>query len=157
MKKASLFRIFSLMLVVSFLGACERSTEAPVSDTTAPAATADSEQEDQRLAAFFEEIFERDVSQNPEFQAYLGRKTEDYGRWDDYSDEFAQVQNQQTAADLERLHAEFDYDAAGGYPACFTTGNRSVAPGRIKRRHSTQDGVSKGIARRTKHVERCPV
>ena len=111
MKKASLFRIFSLLLIAFFLGACERSTEAPVSDATAPATTADSEQDDQRLATFFEEIFERDVSQNPEFQAYLGRKTEDYGRWDDYSDEFAQVQNQQTATDLERLHAEFDYDA----------------------------------------------
>ena len=108
-----LIRIFSLLLIALFLGACERSNEAPAKDSAAPVATAIPDQEDQRLAAFFDEVFERDVKQNPQFQAYLGRKTEDYGRWDDYSDEFAQMQNQQTAANLERLHAEFDYDALG--------------------------------------------
>jgi uncharacterized protein (DUF885 family) len=107
----SLFRVFSLLLVALFLGACERSAEAPAANSAAPVATTVPDQEDQRLAAFFDEIFERDVKQNPQFQAYLGRKTEDYGRWDDYSDEYAQTQNQQTAADLERLHTEFDYDA----------------------------------------------
>ena len=111
MKVNNLFRSFSLLMLVLFLGACERSTDTLDAGATEPVTTAGPDQEDQQLAAFFDELFERDVSQSPEFQAYLGRKTEDYGRWNDYSDEYAQTQNQQTAADLERLRAEFDYDA----------------------------------------------
>lgn len=104
-------KTFFLLMLALLLYACERSTETATTSTTRPDTTASPDQEDQRLAVFFEEIFERDVSQSPEFQAYLGRKTEDYGRWDDYSDEYAQFQNQQTAADLQRLHEEFDYAA----------------------------------------------
>jgi uncharacterized protein (DUF885 family) len=69
--------------------------------------------EDERLLAFFEEIFERDVSQSPEFQAELGRKTEDYGSWDDHSDAHAIELNAQAEADLQRLHSEFNFDALG--------------------------------------------
>ena len=111
MKVTNIFQSFCLLMFVLFLGACERSTETSDKGTTEPVTTVSPDQEDQRLAAYFEELFERDVSQNPEFQAYLGRKTEDYGRWDDYSDEYAQTQNLQTVTDLERLHTEFDYDA----------------------------------------------
>jgi len=111
MKTANFFRFLNLLMLVLALGACERSTETTEVSGAKPATTTSPDQEDQRLAAFFEEIFERDVSQSPEFQGYLGRKTEDYGRWDDYSDEYAQMQNQQTAGDLERLHTEFDYEA----------------------------------------------
>ena len=111
MKTTNIFQSFCLLMFVLFLGACERSTETSDEGVTEPVTTVSPDQEDQRLAAYFEELFERDVSQNPEFQAYLGRKTEDYGRWDDYSDEYAQTQNLQTVTDLERLHTEFDYDA----------------------------------------------
>lgn len=71
------------------------------------------EQQDQRLLAFFDEIFERDVGQSPEFQAQLGRKTADYGRWDDHSEAWAVTRNRQVEADLARLRTEFDYDAMG--------------------------------------------
>ena len=108
---AKTFRYFSLLLLVFFLAACERNTGNTETDARLPVTAEDPALEDQRLAAFFDELFERDVSQSPIFQAYLGRKTEDYGRWDDFSDEHAQRQNQQTAADLKRLHAEFDYAA----------------------------------------------
>ena len=111
MKVTNIFQLFCLLMFVLLLGACERSTETSDEGATEPVTTVSPDQEDQRLAAYFEELFERDVSQNPEFQAYLGRKTEDYGRWDDYSDEYAQNQNLQTVTDLERLHSEFDYDA----------------------------------------------
>jgi uncharacterized protein (DUF885 family) len=73
----------------------------------------DQASEDERLLAFFEEIFERDVGQSPEFQAELGRKTEDYGRWDDYSDAHAIELNAQTEADLQRLRSEFDFEKLG--------------------------------------------
>ena len=111
MEFIKLLRLFGLFMPVVFLAACEPVSDNTVAEQSVPAATTGPAQEDQRLAAFFDEIFERDVSRRPEFQAYLGRKTEDYGRWDDYSDEYAQADNQQTAADLERLHAEFDYAA----------------------------------------------
>lgn len=101
------------IVLMSFLGACKPAAEIPetaVSETgPAPANT----KEDQRLATFFEEVFERRVSQNPEFQAILGIRTADYGSWNDYSDEFAQMEDRQSAADLERLRTEFDYDALG--------------------------------------------
>lgn len=109
-----------LLLAISLLS-CERdnvTTETdsikPATSESTPSITADTTaQEDERLAAFFDELFERDLAQNPEFQAYMGRKTEDYGRWNDYSDERAVLDNQQTAADLERLRTEFDYEQLG--------------------------------------------
>ncbi len=112
MKIAKPLKFFCLLIPALFLGACERNNETAKTEVTVPVEAVNPAQEDERLAAFFDEIFERDVSQSPMFQAYLGRKTEDYGRWDDFSDEYAQRQNQQTAADLERLHTEFDYDCA---------------------------------------------
>jgi len=111
MKAATYFKFLCLLIFVLILGACERSTESSVTGQTTPSNTINPAGEDQRLATFFNELFERDLSQNPEFQAYLGRKTEDYGRWNDYSDAFAQLENQQTTVDLERLRTEFDYDA----------------------------------------------
>ena len=110
MHLAKPIKVLSMLVFVMLLGACERSVETPVKTSPPPATSASSDQEDQRLAAFFEEIFDRDVSQNPEFQAYLGIKTEDYGQWDDYSDVYAQTQKKQTEADLERLRRAFDYD-----------------------------------------------
>ena len=60
---------------------------------------------------FFDEVFEREVSQSPEFQTRLGRRTNQLGQWDDYSDEFAAERLAQTKADLDRLLSDFKYDA----------------------------------------------
>jgi len=111
MKLGKLFNLLYLMVFSLFLVACERSTETPGANDAQPDTSGNPQQEDERLAAYFDEIFSRNVDQSPEFQARLGLKTEDYGRWDDYSDEYAQFQNQQTEADLERLHGDFDYAA----------------------------------------------
>ncbi len=95
-------QVLCLLTIALFLAACDNSSEpatAPVSLT-----------EDQRIAEFFDQIFERDVSQSPEFQARLRRKTKDYGRWDDYSEDHARFQHGQAETDLERLHQEFDYE-----------------------------------------------
>jgi len=110
-KISNLLKLFYLLIPVLFLGACERNNETAKTEVAAPVSTVNAAQDDQRLAAFFDEIFERDVSESPMFQAYLGRKTEDYGSWDDFSDADAQFENQQSEADLQRLHTEFDYDA----------------------------------------------
>ena len=66
--------------------------------------------EDERIAAFFEEVFQRGVKDSPILQAYLGMKGPDYGKWNDFSDEEAQRQDRLNRQDLERLHSEFDFD-----------------------------------------------
>lgn len=86
----------------------EISAEAPIaaSQTGDDASTLT---EDQRFAVFLDSVFERDVEESPEFQSGLGRKTDDYGRWDDYSEDWARHRNQQAQEDLRQLRAEFDY------------------------------------------------
>jgi uncharacterized protein (DUF885 family) len=69
-----------------------------------PAAT-----EDRRLAAFFEEVFQRNLKDSPIFQSQLGMKGPDYGKWGDFSDAEANRQNELTKQDLARLRSEFDY------------------------------------------------
>ena len=75
-----------------------------------PAAAAKPATEDERLAAFFEEVFQRSVKDSPLFQAYLGMKGPDYGKWNDFSDEEAQRQDGLNKQDLARLHSEFKVD-----------------------------------------------
>ena len=58
------------------------------------AQTQAAQSEDQRLAAFFEEIFQRNLARSPLFQSQIGMKTADYGKWDDFSDEEAARQNE---------------------------------------------------------------
>jgi uncharacterized protein (DUF885 family) len=79
---------------------------AGAQEAAAPAAAGT---EDERLAAFFEEVFKRTVDDSPMYQAYLGIKGPDYGKWNDFSDEEAQRQDKLNRQDLDRLHKEFDY------------------------------------------------
>ncbi|PQA85344.1 DUF885 domain-containing protein [Hyphococcus luteus] len=77
-----------------------------------PADAAEAAQtEDERLAAFFEDIFQRNLAESPILQAQIGMKTERYGEWDDFSDAEAIRQNEDVKNDLARLRADFDYDA----------------------------------------------
>ena len=85
------------------------ATPAVFAQEAAPAESEAAQTEDQRLAAFFQEIFQRNLANSPIFQAQLGQKTDQYGEWDDFSDEENIRQNEETKADLERLRNEFDY------------------------------------------------
>jgi len=76
-----------------------------------PAAAEVTQTEDDRLAAFFEELFQRNLAESPLLQSQLGMKGPDYGKWDDFSDAEAIRQNERTKNDLARLRAEFDYDS----------------------------------------------
>ncbi len=94
-------------LTTATLVACLAFAQAGFAEDAAkPAAS-----EDERLAAFFEEVFQRNVKDSPIFQAQLGMKGPDYGKWDDFSDAEAIRQNDLTIKDLERLRSEFRYDA----------------------------------------------
>jgi hypothetical protein len=99
MKTAYFSKIFVLLFFTVVLSACKPATETASATTAEPETNLAPISEDQRLATFFEEVFERDVNQSPEFQAYLGRKTEESGLWFDYSAAHAKTQNQQTHND----------------------------------------------------------
>jgi uncharacterized protein (DUF885 family) len=117
MKKTRLLKLLCLLIPVSLMLACENesTTSGQTAHSQTNAATIQESEisnlnQDQQLAAFLEEVFERGVSESPEFQSYLGREDADNAHWDDYSEEFAIKQNEQTRADLNRLLNEFEFD-----------------------------------------------
>ena len=67
--------------------------------------------EDDRLNAFFEEVFQRNVKDSPILQSQLGMKGPDYGKWGDFSDAEQMRQNELVKQDLARLRSEFRHDA----------------------------------------------
>ena len=83
----------------------------PVHAESAVPAVAVAQTEDQRLMAFFDEVFQRNLKDSPTFQSQLGMKGPDYGKWGDFSDTEATRQNDLTKQDLARLRADFKYDA----------------------------------------------
>ncbi|MCH1414727.1 MAG: DUF885 domain-containing protein, partial [Glaciecola sp.] len=80
-------------------------TEAPsgVQPTTSPTTTETTavavQTESQRLATFFQESFDEDVSSSPIWQSYLGIK-DDYDKWDDVSDASTQAEIDKITARL---------------------------------------------------------
>ncbi|MEO1242164.1 MAG: DUF885 domain-containing protein [Pseudomonadota bacterium] len=84
---------------------------AHAQEAASAAVEAEAQTEDQRLAGFFQEVFDRNLANSPIFQAQLGMKTERYGEWDDFSDAEAVRQHEETIEDLDRLRSSFDYDA----------------------------------------------
>ena len=80
-------------------------TEAPsgVQPTTSPTTTETTavavQTESQRLATFFQESFDEDVSSSPIWQSYLGIK-DDYDKWDDVSDTSTQAEIDKITARL---------------------------------------------------------
>ena len=78
---------------------------------TAQDAAAEPATEDARLSAFFEEVFQRNLKDSPIFQAQLGMKGADYGKWGDFSDQEANRQNELNKNDLARLRSQFKYEA----------------------------------------------
>jgi len=98
-------RITALACGLLMLGLAAMSAGAQEAAAAAKPAT-----EDERLAAFFEEVFQRSLKDSPLFQAYLGMKGPDYGKWNDFSDEEAQRQDGLNKQDLARLHSEFKVD-----------------------------------------------
>jgi len=69
--------------------------------------------ETQRLMAFFDAQFHRELALSPQGQTYLGLidDIEAYGRWDDASDAAFAASQDRARADLAALHNDFDFDA----------------------------------------------
>ena len=90
-------RMAASILVILALGA---AAPAPVTAS-----------EDDRLNAFFEGVFQRNLKDSPVLQSQLGMKGPDYGKWGDFSDAERIRQNELVKQDLARLRSEFSYDA----------------------------------------------
>ena len=103
-------RKLTLMLTATTALATFTAASAYAQDAAEATAEAGVQTEDERLTAFFNEIFQRNLANSPIFQAQLGMKTERYGEWDDFSDTEVVRQHEERVADLARLRTEFDYD-----------------------------------------------
>lgn len=73
----------------------QTTTSSSTTETTAGAVQTES----QRLAIFFQESFDEDVSSSPIWQSYLGIK-DDYDKWDDVSDAATQAEIDKITARL---------------------------------------------------------
>ncbi|GAB5381341.1 MAG: DUF885 domain-containing protein [Aliiglaciecola sp.] len=113
-------RSFVTVIVLSyvvFLMGCTTETPSPLSSQKAASQKAASEtasaavdaSQDERLNAFFEQIFERDIANSPNRQTFLGLKTDRQGEWTDISDDYASQQLAIRKADLAVLTSDFDY------------------------------------------------
>ena len=67
-------------------------------------------EESERANAFFDRVFNEALDRNPVFQTQLGIK-KDYGKWDDPTDEFAQMELNITKENLQWLKDSIDYEA----------------------------------------------
>lgn len=64
--------------------------------------------ESKKLNDLFQKSFEEDVAESPMMQTYLGQKTDDYGKWDDSSDEKAQKDLEKSKQRLAFLNDSVD-------------------------------------------------
>ena len=104
--------IYSVLagLSLALTSACgPSSTPDPETPTQVETAPEDSGQDDEsrRLAAFFDEVFKRNIDRSPIMQAFLGIK-KDQDKWNDMSEERQLEDLELAKADLARLRSEFD-------------------------------------------------
>lgn len=111
-----------LSLIALGLFACTSAEDpAPASSTVTPQATTNEQtetvvvnnqtgNEDARINAYFEEVFNREIAQSPNFQTSLGIKTDRQGEWSDTSDAYAAQELQESQTDLAYVTQNFDYD-----------------------------------------------
>lgn len=108
-------RAFLPALFALLLASCgEGETPALESEASGSAlpVSATVESESERLNAFFEEVFDRDLARSPMSQTYLGIK-DDYDKWDDISDARQDEDLALVRQDLARLRTEFDFAGLG--------------------------------------------
>ncbi|WP_323762793.1 DUF885 domain-containing protein [Maricaulis sp.] len=107
---------------LALLAACNATEDTAAVTDTVPAdtaATATTEQietasleetESDRLNAWFQDVFDRNVARSPMTQTYLGMKT-NYDQWSDASPEYAREGYELGQADLAHMRETFDFDA----------------------------------------------
>lgn len=103
--------LIALTVSASLLAGCNSSGQNQTIEpkTEEAAVQASVQTESQKLNTFFEKVFMDSVMRSPQFQTYLGIK-DDYGKWDDNSEQAAAEELEITKQNLTALKA-FDYDA----------------------------------------------
>ena len=110
-----MLRTLTALSTIMALAACTTPTSTaptappPSESVTEPPAVADTLTESQRLNAFFEAEFDRQVARSPMRQTYLGIKT-DNDKWDDVSDARAIETFELNKAAYEAMKSDFDFD-----------------------------------------------
>ena len=110
--------------LLALVAACSQPEAADPSaasrtDTAAAsqeAASATEQTESERLYAWFDELFQDDLSRSPQTQTQLGQidDLDAYGRWDAVSEAAAADDQQRRLDRLDYLHANFDPDTLDG-------------------------------------------
>jgi uncharacterized protein (DUF885 family) len=106
-------KYLGLALCAIFLLSCDEKNGPSSAQSSAaePAPTQAIERsETQKMHAFMDEVYQRNVAAWPEWETELGRKTDQQGEWNDYSDAYADEQLELSRIDLENLRHHFDYD-----------------------------------------------
>jgi uncharacterized protein (DUF885 family) len=101
------FPVYLSLALFGLLASCDTQKNPP--PEPAAAAQAVERTETQRMHAFMDEVYERNVAAWPEWETMLGRKTGQQGQWNDYSDAYADGQLERARLDLEYLREHFDY------------------------------------------------
>jgi uncharacterized protein (DUF885 family) len=116
-RKITLKTFLLLLASTGLLAACAGTTEtADVSTPGSPAAQAVTEAgeraEDVRnsaeLARFFEAYDQASLALSPQFKAYRGIKDQDYGKWDEFTDEAALAERNLDVTTLAAMRTQFD-------------------------------------------------
>ena len=117
MKNTPSFHIFlgltlGMVLGSTLLVSCDAKNAPSTGQSTteqAPPPPAIERTETQKMHAFMDQVYERDVAAWPELETYLGRKTDQQGEWNDRSDAYTAAQLERDQLDLQTLRKNFDY------------------------------------------------
>lgn len=99
------------LLLTVLLPACNSAPEPPAAEPESATPTvAENAGQSEALNSYFEDVFNREVAQSPNFQTSLGITTERQGEWSDNSDAYAAQELEESRTDLAYLREHFDYD-----------------------------------------------
>ena len=98
-------RFFVLVPVVLSAAACGSPAGNEVPETEDPATDVNAVFE-----VFVDDVFERELTFDPQLETQLGLRTERYDQWNDYTDAAAVAGYERRRADLETLAGLVDYD-----------------------------------------------
>ena len=99
----------SCVLVLSaFLGACSKNEIKPANEMVKPAVQADSQDQNQKIDAWFETVFMAGLNKYPQQLTMLGIK-KDYDKWNDPSKIFALEQVDAAERNLAHMFATFKF------------------------------------------------
>ncbi|MEE4163537.1 MAG: DUF885 domain-containing protein [Woeseiaceae bacterium] len=99
----SLCRTLLAATALILAAACQPGAETGADEAVRAEATVS-------LNEFLDGVFERELAQSPIRQSMLGRKTDELGQWDDFSDAAEAARIERTRQALADMLEQFDYD-----------------------------------------------